>query len=234
MNAKEVIRAELTNLVVSFLRTSDLDEKLLFAKRHIELLKSNIHLFEDDISLGVPDYEVWRNVIGWEAVYQISNFGRIKGVESFFIKTTKGRTMAVYKPEQIRSRRLNPMGYVRTSFWRHGKAYHYAIHRLVAIHFIQNPNNYPQVLHIDDDPGNPYFKNLRWGTQSQNILDCSTKGRGFRGSLNNNSRLSENDVPKIRELLKNGKSAYSIAPIFGVAKSQILAIKHNKTWKHVK
>ena len=54
------------------------------------------------------------------------------------------------------------------------------VHRLVAKSFLKNPNNYPNVLHLDDNPKNNNVNNLKWGTQSENILLCSLNDRMAR------------------------------------------------------
>src|ERR1700761_6993765 len=154
--SKEWVDFVLKVLVISFHKSDDLNVRLEIAKTFMSLKIEYIHFFQDDITAGVPDYEVWRNCEGWETIYQVSNFGRIRGHENFLIKTTKGKTMAVYLPLRIRTRALSNLGYVATSFWFQGSASKYLVHRLVARHFIPNPKGYSHVLHIDDNPGNPY------------------------------------------------------------------------------
>lgn len=229
-----VVKATLKGLVDEWHRQNDLNVKLRIASEYLAIRKPNAHLFQDDISSGVPDHEVWRNCIGWEDLYQVSNYGRIKGVETFFIKTTKGRTMSVYKPETIRIPNHHKFGYPQISFWRNEKSRYYSCHRLVGIHFVPNPEKYPQVLHKDDDPLNPRWDNLFWGTQKHNIQDCVNKGRWHIGSKNNKAKLNESIIPTIREMTDAGFSSIAIGELIGVAKAQILSIKNGRTWKRVK
>lgn len=227
----------LNELVNEYHSTKDLSIRIDIAEKHTDLLKSNVHLLEDDISNGIPDYEVWKNAIGYEGIYQISNLGNVKSLERFFIKSCKKWNdfkQAVYMPQKIRNRRINPNGYITASFWMMGKPKHVLLHRLVAILFIPNPNNFPQVLHKDDNPQNPRWDNLEWGTQSKNIQDAADRGRGFRGSKNGMAKLKESDIPIIRELLKQKIPTRKIGQMFNVAKSQIQGINHNRIWKHVK
>ena len=76
---------------------------------------------------------------------------------------------------------------------------------------------------------------LRQATQSENILDCSSKGRhdDRRGSKNTNSKLTEADVVEIRILNAEGKSQKEIAGLFNVCKGSISCILLSKTWNHV-
>lgn len=231
---KSEVKSVLKELVAIWYAETDLALKLQIANEYLAIQKPNEDLFEDDISNGVPNHEVWRNCAGWEDLYQVSNYGRIKSVETFFIKTVRGRMMSVYKPELIRKTRKARFGYLRTSFWRDEIATHLSCHRLVALHFIPNPKNYSQVLHKDDDPGNPRWDNLFWGTQKHNIQDCVNKGRWHIGSKNNKAKLTESIIPTIREMINHGFSSRAIGGLFGVAKGQILFIKNRRTWKHVK
>lgn len=236
MNQKAALCKALSHIVECFHKEKDLNIRMRLAVKHNDILFKNIDLLQDNISNGVPSSEVWRNVIVYEGVYQISNFGNIKSLERFFIKNKKGGMgkMAVYQPESMRAIREKKFGYLACSYWENNKVKHILVHREVAKHFIPNPKKYPQVLHKDDNPRNARWDNLEWGTQSKNIQDCADKGRGFIGSKNGNSKLTEEDILKIRNFISNGESARSIAKIFGVAHFQILSIKNRKTWKHVK
>lgn len=57
-------------------------------------------------------------------------------------------------------------------------SYHY-IHRLMGQQFIDNPNNYPNVRHFDDDPKHNILENLAWGTQADNAMDCKLNGHAY-------------------------------------------------------
>lgn len=75
----------------------------------------------------------------------------------------------------------------------------FSISRLVAQSYIPNPNNYPIVMHLDDDPLNNYYKNLKWGTNLDNALDREEKGRG--------NQLSGDDCPWTKHLKKDRDKA---------------------------
>jgi len=223
-------------LVERFKLSKDFNEHLVIASEHIQL-SYEIAISETyDIKIPPPGHEIWRNVNGWEGIYQISSFGRIKALERFFVKKNS-RSLglkAVYQHEKIRSVRLNPNGYCTISFWIEGKPIHKLVHRLVALHFIDNPNNYKQVGHLDNNPANAKWDNLEWGTQKMNIQYAVKCGRWHTGQKNYQTKLKDSDIPKIRELLKSGLSSRKIAAQFDIDKHAILSIKNNKTWKHIK
>lgn len=72
----------------------------------------------------------------------------------------------------------------------------FKVHRLVAKAFVENPNNYTIINHIDNDPTNNIYSNLEWCTQLQNMNWCSKQFR--------NTSIKEKDEYKIIEMYKNG------------------------------
>ena len=115
--------------------------------------------------------EIWKDIEGYVGLYQISNLGRVKSLE----KTKKWGVANLTLPEKI----LKPLTekYCRVRLAKNKKSSFILIHRLVAMHFIPNPNNYPIVMHIDDNPKNNRVDNLRWGTKFMNSQDMKLKGR---------------------------------------------------------
>lgn len=110
--------------------------------------------------------EVWKDIIDFPN-YQISNYGRIKSKERFTnvgIKNIK----KVKRKEKILKLSHNAKGYAQTILYRNKKPYPVKIHRLVAIHFIPNKENKPQVNHIDGNKQNNYVGNLEWVTDLEN------------------------------------------------------------------
>lgn len=94
--------------------------------------------------------ETWKNSIVEK--YAVSNLGRIKNL----------KTDHVIVPDS------EEKGYKRLTIKVNGKTKHFAVHRLVAIAFIPNPENKPQVDHIDNDKSNNKVSNLRWCTNKEN------------------------------------------------------------------
>lgn len=97
--------------------------------------------------------EVWRNIKGYKD-YQISNHGRVWN-------SKKQRLVAIYTKKN---------GYEAVHMYaNNGKRKHEHIHRLVALAFIPNPNNLPQVNHIDRVRNNNHVENLEWVTHQENV-----------------------------------------------------------------
>jgi hypothetical protein len=112
-----------------------------------------------NINLGEWLVEEWRDVKGYEGYYRVSNLGRVIRLP----RNKQGR----YTHFNIRKQRLRN-GYMCVNLSRCNKVQWFFVHRLVALAFIPNPNNYPQVNHIDECRTNNNVKNLEWVTQSQN------------------------------------------------------------------
>ena len=109
--------------------------------------------------------EVWKDIDGFPG-YQVSDKGRVRS----YINNRHdiGDKSHILKPVS------NELGYESVQLGRRNRR---SIHRLVAKAFIPNPNNYPLVRHMDDNPRNNKINNLRWGTQTDNMQDCVKHGR---------------------------------------------------------
>lgn len=109
--------------------------------------------------------EEWKDVKGYEGVYQISNNGRLKRITKYKVNEKGYQTC-----EKTLSPTDNGHGYMFYTLSRKGKHKNHYVHRLVAEAFIENPNNYPVVNHIDYDRKNNKVDNLEWCTQLQNTF----------------------------------------------------------------
>jgi hypothetical protein len=110
--------------------------------------------------------EEWRDVVGYEGMYQVSNFGQVRSIDR--ISEGKPGTMCRRKGRILK---LNPnarKGYLLCSVIKHGVPSSKHVHRLVAEAFIPNPDNKPVIDHIDRNRANNVVSNLRWASHSQN------------------------------------------------------------------
>lgn len=119
-----------------------------------------------------PDKERWKDVVGYEGLYQVSNLGRVKSKDRI-IKYSDGRT--VHRRSFIKRPTYSNGGYPRIGLQVNGKLVMKFVHRLVAEAFIPNPNNYPIVNHKDEDKNNFVASNLEWCDYSYNT-SYSNKG----------------------------------------------------------
>lgn len=163
--------------------------------------------------------EIWKDIDGYNGVYKISNLGRVKSYNR-------------YKDGIIMKQTKASHGYYTVKLYKNKKSTCYNIHRLIAEHFIENPNNHPCVLHKDDNKENNNIKNLRWGSYSDNMKD-KINNFGIK-SVRHNKALNKKDVLKIRHMYKSNKiSQKKLGDMFGVTQQAIWHIVNNNTWKDV-
>lgn len=107
--------------------------------------------------------EIWRNIDGFNGKYQVSSWGRIRNAES-------GKIIKPY---------VNSKGYLKTSLYNGEKNVKKRVNRLVAIAFIENPYNYPQVNHKDGNKQNNSISNLEWVTNTENQKHAENLRKGI-------------------------------------------------------
>jgi hypothetical protein len=137
--------------------------------------------------------------------YAISNLGNIKNVKT-------GRVLKLC---------LNPRGYYSYTFYKKGIRKTFRIHRLVALYFIDNPNNLPYVNHIDGNKTNNRVENLEWCTAKQNDEHARRTG------------LKVQEKPVLAENVESGekiafKSVSEAGAILGINKGTISKVLHGK------
>ncbi len=109
----------------------------------------------------------------------------------------------------------------------------HSVHRLVAEHFIPNPNNLPYVCHKDDNPMNPHKDNLFWGTQADNMKDMYLKKRSSYGSNNGQSKLTDADVLNIRSFEYEYGLFSRLGKKFKISAVMVSNIYYRKAWTHI-
>ncbi len=109
--------------------------------------------------------EIWKDVIGFEGLYQVSNLGRVKSLDRK-VNSRYGINRII--SGKILKKLINTKGYLYVDLKRKCKGKKHLIHRLVAQAFIPNPENKPQVNHIDGNKQNNCVSNLEWNTISEN------------------------------------------------------------------
>lgn len=110
--------------------------------------------------------EEWKDIKGYEGLYQISNLGNVKSL-SRKVKHYMGGEKKCN--EKILSPDINHHGYCRVTLFNKNKRRRIAVHRLVAEAFVENPNGYPEINHKDENPLNNMCSNLEWCSKSYNI-----------------------------------------------------------------
>lgn len=170
--------------------------------------------------------EIFKDIKGYEGLYQISNLGRIKSFSK------KGG----YNKEIFLKQSNDTSGYKQVCLTKNYNKKSFAIHRLVARHFMLNKNNKPQINHIDGNKQNNYINNLEFVTALENKKHASRLGLIAQGEKHHSAKLKEKDVVKIRSLIKdfkNTKLKKMMAKKYVVSIFAINDILKIRTWKHV-
>ena len=173
--------------------------------------------------------EQWKDVMGYEGVYQVSDMGQVKRMIGYQCKIER-----ILKPSLCSGNR-----YPYVIFCKNGKTQNKKVHHLVLEAFReQRPTPYHECRHLDGNSKNPQLINLQWGTKSENVKDAIKHGTRFqsdcRGSKNGRSKLIETDVRKIKEILsKRNMTPKDIGKLFGVSEQAIRHIKNGDTWRNV-
>jgi len=170
--------------------------------------------------------EIWKDIEGYEGLYQISNLGNVKSL--------------YFEPPIILKSSKDSRGYLYVVLSKNGKQKIGRIHRLVASAFICNPKNKPQVNHIDGVKSNNTVKNLEWVTNAENMKHASKNGLRADVSGNNNPRCRAiNQYDLNGKLIKQWKSFYEITCSLGFNRSCIWRCcigkfqkSHNYIWRY--
>ena len=127
--------------------------------------------------------EIWRPIEGYEGLYEVSSYGRVRSLDKYdsMNRFLRGRILRLF---------TDGLGYLRAQLYSNSKRKSFLVHRLVAQAFILNPDNLPQVNHRDENPSNDNVDNLEWcdgkynvnyGTRIDRIRDIRLKNGTYTG-----------------------------------------------------
>jgi hypothetical protein len=159
--------------------------------------------------------EVWLKINNYEGIYEVSNIGRVKSLSRMSIQNHPIE-------EKILKQHDNGNGYMYVDLYKDGKRKKYAVHRLVAMVFVENPHNLPQINHKDENTFNNEFDNLEWCTQKYNN---NYGNHGLKSSLSRTGKNKgvENQLSKKIICVTTGKIFDCIsqaAEYYGLEKSR--------------
>jgi hypothetical protein len=157
--------------------------------------------------------ERWRKLLAPLDLYSVSSYGRIRND----------------KTDQLIAQRQTTRGYWMVTLYNGSRSFNRRTHRLVAECFIPNPENKPEVNHMDGDTSNPRLSNLEWVTKAENMLHAVKTGL-----LSNNTKITSLKAKQLCEALSRrydeGKSLTQVAEEHNVPHTLLERISSRKTW----
>ena len=189
-------------------------------------IKQRFAEFMKSYSLSVNDLpcEIWRDVSNYEGLYQVSNFGRVK---SFQLK----------KPRIIKLS-LDSGGYIKVILSKDGATKNHNVHILVAKAFVANPNNKPQINHLNGNKWDNRSDNLEWVTDSENKYHSYRTGlrKEPRGEKHRQAKLTNAEAEYCRQVYKFRDKEFSMTALakkFGVCRQAIEHIIWGTTYRDI-
>lgn len=178
----------------------------------------NLHLIPTD----KPSMEIWKDVVGYEGFYQVSNFGNVKSLGNEFSR-------------KERFLKLSPQskGYLTVVLQKNSTRKMVLVHRIVAEYFVDNAESKVQVNHINGIKTDNRVENLEWVSHRENLDHAIKNNLTLKGEENRNSKLKDIDVVKIHSLLQKKTTIKELSESYNVSYSTIDGIRTNRYWKHL-
>ena len=185
--------------------------------------------------------EIWKDIPGYEGLYQASSLGRIRSLDHVveYVKHYDyGDVVAKhFFPGKILSQNKTS-GYLGCIFSINGKIEYPLVHRLVASAFIPNPDNKPEVDHVDGDTTNNCVENLRWVTSRENAANSMSRGEHTCQNPYKRKAIRDVDTGEIFESMLDAEKRYNIprGRVSGAIKSgqRVYGHKFEILQKHAK
>ncbi len=159
----------------------------------------------------MTESEIWKDVVGFEGLYKVSNKGNVRSVNR---KDPLGRN----RKGRMLKQGYSSSGYLQVNMHKNGKMKNRTVHRLVAETFLPNPKDLPQVNHRDEDKCNNNVENLEWCDSKYNInygtrIERVTRARSKKVKATN---VETNEVLTFNSTKEAGRNGYDQS---GVAKA---------------
>lgn len=176
--------------------------------------------------------EIWKDVVGYEGLYQVSNLGRVKSLARTVIRSNG---VPLYCKEKV-LKTAKISGYPLVDLRKKGNRKVIQVHRLICLAFLPNPENKPQVNHKNGVKTDNRLENLEWATRSENskhaFLIGLNKPNMLKGEKIGTSKLTEKQVIQIKHGNK-GLTRKQISAKYGIDPTTVSKIILGKSWKHI-
>lgn len=173
--------------------------------------------------------EVWKPIVITDGLYEVSNYGNVRSVTH---KDSMGR---LWQGKEIKKGLDGAGHYLQAVVKIRGEYKKINVHRLVAMAFIPNPHNYPEVNHKDENKINNHVENLEWCTHQYN--NCyGSRLASIRGEKNPANKISIETVKDIKKNYKHRDPQFGVTPLakkYGISVTHVCAIVHGRRWAYI-
>jgi hypothetical protein len=172
--------------------------------------------------------EIWKDIIGYEGYYEVSNYGNIRSID----RIIEGGKWGKEKRKSKNICKVLCHGICRVKLCKCGVKNFYSLSHLVLETFGVPRIPYMICCHNDGNPMNNRIDNLRWDTIKSNCEDSVKHGVQVNGERVHTHKLTEEDVMEILRI-PTKISSKVVSEIYGVSSGNIRSIRARKTWKHL-
>lgn len=170
---------------------------------------------------------LWREIPGYEGLYEISDSGIVRSIERLIVRSRNGVKPV---PQKIKKPTLRKDGYLRVNLWKGCQRRTFAVHRLVLMAFVGFPPEGHEACHANGIRADNRLENLRWDTKKANYADARAHGTCTTGERNGRAKLTREQAAEIRA---STLSYSQLASAYGVSRAAVHYIKSNRGWKEV-
>ena len=176
--------------------------------------------------------EIWKDVVGWEGLYQVSSLGRIKSL-SRKTKMFSTRWNCWYyqkTKDRILKQHISHRGYNRVElFIKSSETHGYYVHVLVAKAFIDNPNSKQTVNHINEIKTDNRVENLEWATHYEQMQHYRNNGvKKYSGQFHYRAKITEEQAI---EIIRSNEPNSNICRKYNLSKSAVWSIRNGVSWR---
>ena len=170
---------------------------------------------------GIECIEQWKDVVGYEGLYRVSDLGRVLS-----LNYNRSDNVKILKKEHTKK------GYLRVCFYKNKIRSKILVHRIIANNFIENNKIKKEVNHINGVKFDNRVENLEWCTSSENVKHSWNNNLTYalKGEIHGMSKLKTNQVLEIR---KSELPISKLSEIYKISKTHVHRVITKKTWNHI-
>jgi hypothetical protein len=177
--------------------------------------------------------EIWRPIKGYEGLYSISNFGRVKSEDRIIKRNNRFETCNNFLKGRILRPGIKSNGYLFVGLSKDNFKKYRMVHTLVVEAFIGDRPHGMDVSHEDNNKANNHISNLCYKTHHENVLDRAKHVVERQGETVPTAVLSELQVINIRAASESGITNKALSEKYGICIGQIRKIVKRKQWRHI-